>query len=162
MQGINKKLLWATLILAAVLIGLIGFLLGSSFAGRNGSPAPSGEAEAPKVVRTPKEILLGQHFWSSPDFSAGMRVLSETEIDMVFGDEVFVMEELTFCDPYQDKDDWINCTMKVRSKKDDRISLISFYITENDSVGAFINTYFGSTRTSMYPTIKNPMARFVD
>ena len=162
MQGINKKLLWATLILAAILIGLIGFLLGSSFASKNGGSAPSGEAETPKVVRTPKEILLGQRFWASPDFSAGMRVLSETEIDMVFGDEVFVMEELSFSDPYQEKDDWINCTMKVRSKKDDRVSLISFYITENDSVGSFINTYFGSTRTSMYPTIKNPMAMFTD
>ena len=47
MEGVNKKLLVTTIVLALILVGLVGFMAGSYFGGKkNGN-------EQPQVVTTP-------------------------------------------------------------------------------------------------------------
>ena len=99
MEGVNKKLLWATIVLAALLIAILSFLAGSYFGqknnavpantGTNNAPTPSGNTSGTTQAqgRTPKEILFGQMFWVEPDGNVGLAVNSETDIRllMIFG-----------------------------------------------------------------------------
>ncbi|MBR0451778.1 MAG: hypothetical protein IJI78_07270 [Oscillospiraceae bacterium] len=172
MEGVNKKLLWATIILAALLIGILSFLAGSYFGRKNNAvPANTGTTNAPAQSgtpsgtsqaqeRTPKEILLGQMFWTDPDGNVGLAVNSETDIRLLMNGETFLLEQLIFFDPVQVDGDWMNCSLEMESLDDGHIADIGLYITESDDLGAFINTFCGSVRTTMYPTIKNPFAMY--
>ena len=172
MEGVNKKLLWATIILAALLICILSFLAGSYFGRRSSAvPANTGTTNTPAQSgtpsgtsqaqgRTPKEILLGQMFWTDPDGNVGLAVNSETDIRLLMNGETFELEQLIFFDPVQVDGDWMNCSLEMYSLADGHIANIGLYITESDDLGSFINTFCGSVRTTMYPTIKNPFAMY--
>ena len=170
MQGINKKLLWSTIILAALLIGILSFLAGSYFGRRSGSntpshtpsvtPSPSGGSSAATQVRTPQEILYGQMFWADPDFKVGLAIKGGNDINVIMNGESFLLDQVVFFDPVQVDGDWMNCTLEMHSMSDDHMVNIGLYITETDDLGAYINTFCGDVRTTMYPTIKNPFAMY--
>ena len=172
MEGVNKKLLWATIVLAALLIAILSFLAGSYFGqknnavpantGTNNAPASSGNTSgtAQAQGRTPKEILFGQMFWVEPDGNVGLAVNSETDIRLLMNGETFELEQVIFFDPVQVDGDWMNCSLEMYSLDDGHIADIGLYITEDNDLGAFINTFCGSVRTTMYPTIKNPFAMY--
>ena len=172
MEGVNKKLLWATIILAALLIGLVCFFVGFYIGRGNSSAAPinssytapassgssSGTAQA--EGRTPKEILLGQMFWVDPNGNVGLAVNSEKDIRLLMNGETFLLDQLVFFGPDQVDGDWMNCTLEMHSLDDDHVANIGLYITEDEELGMFINTFCGDVRTTMYPTIKNPFAMY--
>lgn len=172
MEGVNKKLLWSTLILAAVLVGILSFFAGSYYGRTHGSffgsstystPSSGTSSEAPaQEGRSPKEILLGQMFWSDPDHKVGLAVNSEKDIRLLMNGETFLLDQLVFFDPEQIGGDWMNCALEMYSLTDHHIIDVGLYVTETDDLGAFINTFCDDIRTTMYPTIKNPFAMYAD
>ena len=172
MQGVNKKLLWATIILAALLIGILSFLAGSYFGRKNNSaipnngantaPAPSGNSNGTvqSEGRSAKKILLGQMFWMDPDWTVGLAVNSETDIRFLMNGEFYLLDQLVFFDPEQIGGDWMNCSLEMHNMNDDTVINVGLYVTESDDLGAFINTFCGDVRTTMYPSIKNPFAKY--
>ncbi|MBR3354923.1 MAG: hypothetical protein IKG47_06145 [Oscillospiraceae bacterium] len=172
MQGVNKKLLWATIILAALLIGILSFLAGSYFGQKNNSvipnngsntaPAPSGNSSgaAQSEGRSPKDILLGQMFWMDPNWTVGLAVSSDKDIRLLMNDEIYLLDQLIFFDPTQIDGDWMNCSLEMHSMNDDTVINVGLYVTESDDLGAYINTFCGDVRTTMYPSSKNPFAKY--
>ena len=169
MEGINKKLLWSTLILAAVLIGILSFLAGSYFGKTHGSFFGGGTGNTPssasagtpeQSARSAEEILLGQMFWSDPDQTIGLAVSSEKDIRFLMNGETFLLDQLVFFEPEQIGGDWMNCALEMYSLTDGHVIDVGLYVTEMDEIGAFINTFCDDVRTTMYPSLKNPFAKY--